>query len=302
MSILEIILALVLLTVGLKYFKISPYIFLACFSLWLISYYFTFPAAVSDLSTDYIAVSKLDNDKFDLKLRHWKLNKKLINKKFTSKAEASTWLESRENAVALVSGDNQWLDLFFRDNYKSLEKLIGKIDNLEINQLIVKDQKTNLKFIFLPKEVKVPFSPFELSSALIRNIVNSLEQRSIESTDQEINKRLNAVKKARSVYGHWKSGMPRSLAFFLEANFLLLDLMRTEDLSSCKQVHKIYQAAASLAKQKNGASSQFSALIYNNAAVAKKRCGVESKKLFDLALETSSAKALKEIITANKSL
>ncbi len=298
MSILEIILSLGLLVAGIKYFKISPYAFLACFFLWLISYYFTFPASVSDLGTDYLAVSKLDNGKFDLKLRHWKLNKKLINKKFSSKQEANAWLESRENAVALVSGNNQSLDLFFRKNYKSLEKLTEKIDNLEINNLIVKDKKTNLKFIFLPKEVKISFSPFELSSGLISHIVNALKQESFTSIDKEIDQRIRSAKKARSVYGYWKSGTPRSVAFFLEANLLLLDLMRTEDLSKCKQIHKTFQASASLAKKKNGTSS-LSPLIYNNAAVAKKLCGVESQKLFKLALESSKDEALKKIIISN---
>ena len=78
--------------------------------------------------------------------------------------------------------------------------------------------------------------------------------------------------------------------------------MRTKDLSSCKQIHKTYQAAASLAKIKNGLTSDLSPLIYNNAAVARKLCGIESEKLFDLAVKTSSRMDMTKVITANKSL
>jgi len=301
-SILEIIVVLSLFLVGVKYFKINAFIFFACFFLWLFSYYFTFPAAISDLNTGYLAASSLENDKDDLKLREWNLSKKLIDKKISSSLEARAWLESRKNALALVTGNEAWLDLFFRDSYQSLSNLDTKIDSIEVNKNIIKDKKTNLKFIFLPKKIKIPFYPYELSSSLIENIVKSIEIKEFNSIKKELRYRIIQARKARSVYGHWKSGLPRSLGFFLESNFLLLDILISNNLSTnvkaCEQIHKTYQAAASLAKNSR---SELSSLVYNNAAVAKKICGLESAKLFDLAISSTQNDDIKKLIKENLS-
>ena len=295
--------------------KVKSKLVLGCFLAWLPVYFGAFPARFLDLGKSNIIVSQLENDSNGLLQREWyrELKKQnvissSINEKFETNAEVLSWLSRRLSTSFLVTGDSTWLRVVFPEHSKFAEFIVSKIKTLTLDPedsqlLLFNEDNNNFTIALAPIDLSLAREPNELSAGLLAEMSEALSQTTNDTIEHELQQREQAAMRARRIFGYWKSGVPRSWAFYTEATLELISYVNKPDSKAnlCDTIISKYTTAAKLASSKNSPPN-IAAYIYSNAGVANIICKQDYQKAknhFDKALFTAIDPRSKRVVENN---
>ena len=201
-----------------------------------------------------------------------------LRREFESDQDAMSWLSERMDALMLLRGTHKWLsvvlpnqnDLLLRDGLAPLElapdlkeEAVASGVNLSGNNFLISPSWTDVKFLVGsgPRSFELPDTPPELSRHFLGWLAKGV------SKDFEPSEQVDALYRAAGVDGHWRSNVPRAYAYFLLGTRSLIRGVSREQYREFHCAQDLLKKAASKAPSQS--SPELSALILNNAAIAR---------------------------------